>query len=291
VRFLVPAAAALATTLSVAYSVRFIHDVFFNGEPVNLPRTPHEPPHWMRVPVELLVVLCLLVGLLPLAWLVGLTWLDQLGANPTEFLTRATGDWTLRSLCVVLAVTPLRTVLGWPELARFRRMLGLLTYLYAVLHLACYALFDMGLDLADILTDIPKRPFILVGFAAWLLLSAMALTSFNRVIRAMGAQAARRYFTTAERLSAAQAHAMGLVHELCEPEALDAKVAEIVATLVANGPAAVKACKQLVRDVAGQDITEALRAETARRIADIRASDEGREGVQAFLNKREPAWR
>ena len=128
------------------------------------------------------------VGLLPLAWLVGLTWCDALGANPTEFLTRATGDWTLRGLCVVLAVTPLRTLLGWPELARFRRMLGLLTYLYAVLHLACYALFDMGLDLADILTDIPKRPFILVGFAAWLLLSAMALTSFNRMIRAMGAQ-------------------------------------------------------------------------------------------------------
>jgi methylglutaconyl-CoA hydratase len=110
------------------------------------------------------------------------------------------------------------------------------------------------------------------------------------VIRAMGAQAARRYFTTAERLSAAQAHAMGLVHELCEPEALDAKVAEIVATLVANGPAAVKACKQLVRDVAGQDITEALRAETARRIADIRASDEGKEGLQSFLGKRSPNW-
>jgi methionine sulfoxide reductase heme-binding subunit len=130
----------------------------------------------------------LLVGLLPFAWLVGLTVLDQLGANPTEFLTRATGDWTLRSLCVVLAVTPLRATLGWPELARFRRMLGLLTYFYAVLHLACYALFDMGLDLADIVTDIPKRPFILVGFAAWLLLSAMALTSFNRAIRWLGAK-------------------------------------------------------------------------------------------------------
>ena len=106
------------------------------------------------------------------------------------------------------------------------------------------------------------------------------------VVRAMGPQAARRYFVTAERFSAAQAHAMGLVHELCEPEALDAKVAEIVATLVANGPAAVKACKQLVRDVAGQELTEALRAETARRIADIRASSQGKEGVQSFLGKR-----
>ncbi len=110
------------------------------------------------------------------------------------------------------------------------------------------------------------------------------------VVRAMGPQAARRYFVTAERFSAAQAHAMGLVHELCEPEALDAKVAEIVATLVANGPAAVKACKQLVRDVAGQELTEALRAETARRIADIRASSQGKEGVQSFLGKRPPNW-
>jgi len=141
---------------------------------------------WLRHPAAWWLVLG--VGLLPLAWLVGLTWRDALGANPTEFLIRATGDWTLRSLCVVLAVTPLRTLLGWPELARFRRLLGLLTYLYAVLHLACYALFDMGLDLTDIVTDIPKRPFILVGFAAWLLLSAMALTSFNRVIRGMGAK-------------------------------------------------------------------------------------------------------
>lgn len=128
----------------------------------------------------------LLFGLLPFAWLLGLTVQDQLGPNPTEYLTRATGDWTLRSLCVVLTVTPLRVWSGWPELLRFRRMLGLLTYFYAVLHLACYALFDMGLDLTDILADIPKRTFILVGFAAWLLLTAMALTSFNRAIRWLG---------------------------------------------------------------------------------------------------------
>ena len=141
---------------------------------------------WLRQPAAWWLML--LAGLLPLAWLVGLTVLDQLGPNPTEFLTRATGDWTLRSLCVVLALTPLRTSLGWPELARFRRLLGLLTYLYAMLHLACYALFDMWLELADVLADIPKRPFILVGFVAWLLLSAMALTSFNRAIRALGAK-------------------------------------------------------------------------------------------------------
>ena len=110
------------------------------------------------------------------------------------------------------------------------------------------------------------------------------------VIRAMGEQAARRYFITAERFSAAQAQAMGFVHEVCAAAALDAKVDEIVATLVANGPMAVRACKQLVHDVAGRPIDAELRAETARRIADIRATDEGREGVQSFLNKRPPAW-
>ena len=110
------------------------------------------------------------------------------------------------------------------------------------------------------------------------------------VIRAMGEQAARRYFITAERFSAAQAKAMGFVHEVCAAEAIDAKLDELVATLVANGPMAVRACKQLVQDVAGRPIDAALRAETARRIADIRATDEGRDGVQSFLNKRAPAW-
>ena len=110
------------------------------------------------------------------------------------------------------------------------------------------------------------------------------------VIRAMGEQAARRYFVTAERFSAAQARALGFVHELCAPDALDARVDEIVATLVANGPMATRACKMLVQDVAGVPIDAALRAETARRIADIRASSEGREGLQSFLNKRAPAW-
>lgn len=128
------------------------------------------------------------MGLLPLAWLVMQTVMDQLGPNPAEALIRATGDWTLRSLCVVLAVTPLRQLLGWPELIRFRRMLGLLVFTYASLHLICYAWFDMGFDASDTVQDIIKRPFILVGFSAFLMLFLLAATSFNRAIRWLGGQ-------------------------------------------------------------------------------------------------------
>jgi sulfoxide reductase heme-binding subunit YedZ len=128
----------------------------------------------------------LLVGLMPLAWLVLQTVQDQLGANPAEALIRATGDWTLRGLCVVLAVTPLRNLLGWPELARFRRMLGLLVFAYASLHLLSYAWFDMGFDVADTLQDIVKRPFIWLGFSAFVILLALAATSFNRAVRWLG---------------------------------------------------------------------------------------------------------
>lgn len=125
-------------------------------------------------------------ALLPAVWLVLAAAMDWLGANPAEALERSTGDWTLRMLCVVLAVTPLRTVAQLPSLARFRRMLGLFVYFYAVLHLLAYGWFDMGFELADIAKDIPKRPFILVGFTAVVLLTPLALTSFNRAIRALG---------------------------------------------------------------------------------------------------------
>jgi methylglutaconyl-CoA hydratase len=110
------------------------------------------------------------------------------------------------------------------------------------------------------------------------------------VVRAMGEQAARRYFVTAERFGAAEAKAMGFAHEVTSADALDAKVEELVAALVANGPMATRACKKLVQDVAGREITPELRAETARRIADIRASAEGKEGVSSFLEKRKPNW-
>ena len=110
------------------------------------------------------------------------------------------------------------------------------------------------------------------------------------VLKAMGEQAARRWFLSAERMSAVEAHRIGFVHECVAPEALDSKVDEVVAALVANGPAAVKACKKLVQDLGGQPITATLREDTARRIADIRASDEGKEGVASFLQKRSPSW-
>ncbi len=110
------------------------------------------------------------------------------------------------------------------------------------------------------------------------------------VVRALGEQASRRYFTTAERFTASRAHQLGFVHEVVAADALDTKVNEVVAALVANGPAAVKACKRLVQDVAARPIDGALRADTARRIADIRASAEGGEGVQSFLDKRSPSW-
>lgn len=129
-----------------------------------------------------------LLALLPFAWLVWGAFTDGLGANPAEHLIRATGDWTLRFICIVLAVTPLRVMSKTPALARFRRMLGLFTYFYVCLHLLSYGFFDMGLDFGDIAKDIAKRPFILVGFLAFVLLTSLAATSFNRAIKALGAR-------------------------------------------------------------------------------------------------------
>ncbi|MGZ5182233.1 MAG: enoyl-CoA hydratase/isomerase family protein [Ramlibacter sp.] len=110
------------------------------------------------------------------------------------------------------------------------------------------------------------------------------------VVRAMGARAAHRWFLTAERFSAAEAHRIGFVHEVVPAAQLDAKVREIAVALVGAGPQAVKACKQLVQDVAGREITHGLIRRTVEGIADIRASDEGREGIRSFLEKRKPDW-
>ncbi len=123
----------------------------------------------------------------PFVWLVWGAFTDALGPNPAETLIRSTGEMALRLLCVTLAVTPLRVMTGWPALARFRRMLGLFTFFYAVVHLLSYSAFDMEFVLADIAADIVKRPFILVGMLAFALLLPLALTSFNRAMRALGA--------------------------------------------------------------------------------------------------------
>jgi sulfoxide reductase heme-binding subunit YedZ len=126
--------------------------------------------------------------LLPFAWLFYGALTDGLGANPAEHLIRSMGDWTLRFICIVLAVTPLRVITKTNALARFRRMLGLFAYFYVVAHLLSYSWFDMGFEVQDIAKDIAKRPFILVGFAAFVLLTPLAATSFNRAIKAMGAK-------------------------------------------------------------------------------------------------------
>ena len=128
------------------------------------------------------------LSLLPFIWLVYAAFSNQLGANPAEALERSLGDWTLRFLCLVLAVTPLRVAFKLPALARMRRMLGLFVYFYVSLHLLAYAWFDMGFEVIDIAKDIAKRPFILVGFAAFVLLTPLAATSFNRAIKALGAR-------------------------------------------------------------------------------------------------------
>ena len=131
-------------------------------------------------------VLLFTACLLPLTGLVWGIAADSLGANPAEALLRSTGDWGLRFLCLALAVTPLRQWLRLPVLARFRRMIGLYVFFYAALHLLCYAWFDMGLDWGEIARDIPKRPFILVGFAALTLLALLAASSPRMVVRRLG---------------------------------------------------------------------------------------------------------
>jgi methylglutaconyl-CoA hydratase len=110
------------------------------------------------------------------------------------------------------------------------------------------------------------------------------------VVKALGEQASRRYFITAERFSSDEAHRLGFVHECVPAEALDARVQTMVEALVNNGPAAVKACKRLVQDLSGQPLSDELRADTARRIADIRVSDEGKAGIRSFLEKSPAPW-
>jgi methionine sulfoxide reductase heme-binding subunit len=138
--------------------------------------------NWM-VPAKVAVFLG---GLYPLARIVLLGFTGGLGANPIEFITRSTGLWTLVFLCITLAVTPVRRLTGLNSLLRFRRMLGLFAFFYVVLHFTTYVWFDKWFDVFAILKDIVKRPFILVGFSAFLLLIPLAVTSPKAMLRKLG---------------------------------------------------------------------------------------------------------
>ena len=125
-------------------------------------------------------------ALVPFGRLVLFAFLDRLGANPIEFITRSSGDWTLYFLCFTLAVTPLRRLLNWHWLLKLRRMLGLFAFFYAALHFTTFLWFDHFFDIDEMLKDVVKRPFITVGFAAFVLLIPLALTSTNRMVRRLG---------------------------------------------------------------------------------------------------------
>lgn len=127
-----------------------------------------------------------LASLVPLLRLVALGYQDALGANPIEFVTHSTGFWTLTFLCLTLTVTPLRRLTGWQALIRLRRMVGLFAFFYAALHFTTYVWFDQWFSLEEIIKDIAKRPFITVGFAAFVLLLPLAITSTNRMMRRLG---------------------------------------------------------------------------------------------------------
>jgi len=134
---------------------------------------------WLKVPV-------FLVCLAPIGVVGWRALHHDLTANPIEFITHATGDWALRFLVITLAITPLRKILGLPELVRFRRMLGLFAFFYACLHFGTYIVLDKFFDMSEIWKDVLKRRFITVGFAAFLLLIPLAVTSTADWIRRLG---------------------------------------------------------------------------------------------------------
>lgn len=127
-----------------------------------------------------------LLALLPFLRLVLFALTDRLGANPIEFITRNSGDWTLYFLCITLTVTPLRKWLQWPWLIKLRRMLGLFVFFYACLHFTTFIWFDHFFDLSEMVRDVVKRPFITVGFINFVLLIPLAATSTNRMVRLLG---------------------------------------------------------------------------------------------------------
>lgn len=132
--------------------------------------------------------LLFVIALLPFCRLFLFAFTDQLGANPIEFITRNTGDWTLYFLCITLTVTPLRRLSKWNWLIKLRRMLGLFAFFYATLHFTTFLWFDHFFDVSEMLKDVIKRPFITVGFAAFVLLIPLAITSTNGMVKRLGAK-------------------------------------------------------------------------------------------------------
>ncbi|HEX8956822.1 MAG TPA: protein-methionine-sulfoxide reductase heme-binding subunit MsrQ, partial [Burkholderiaceae bacterium] len=136
--------------------------------------------------ITALKIALFVAALLPLARLIAFAALDRLGANPVEFITRNTGDWTLYFLCLTLAVTPLRRLGNWSWLIKLRRMIGLYAFFYALLHFTAFFWFDHFFDLDEMWRDVIKRPFITVGFIAFALLIPLAVTSTNGMVRRLG---------------------------------------------------------------------------------------------------------
>lgn len=134
---------------------------------------------WTKIPV-------FLICLAPLASLGWDALHGQLGANPIEYITHATGDWTIRFLIITLAITPLRKILHLPQLIRFRRMLGLFAFFYGCLHFTTYIWLDKFFDVAEMWKDVQKRRFITVGFLGFVLMIPLAITSTAGWIRRMG---------------------------------------------------------------------------------------------------------
>jgi|GEM_PF-19249 len=127
------------------------------------------------------------LSLVPFLRLVWAVFTDHLGANPLEFITRNTGDWTLYFLCITLSITPIRRWMNWSWLIKLRRMFGLFAFFYVSLHFLTFLWFDHFFDVAAMLKDVGKRPFILVGFSAFLLLIPLAITSTNKMVKRLGA--------------------------------------------------------------------------------------------------------
>lgn len=131
-------------------------------------------------------VVVFLACLIPLGQLLYNAWTDDLTANPIEFITHFTGDWTLIFLLATLSVTPLRKILGWNELIKFRRMLGLFAFFYALLHFSTYMVLDHFFDFQAIVKDVIKRPYVTAGFTGFVLMIPLAITSTATMIRKLG---------------------------------------------------------------------------------------------------------